>query len=107
MKRWTNLSKGQPSLRDAIHQVCMVEYPYKSHLSIASKSNEANTDRYLKKIKPRESFKNRLTASQQAKVNSRDNAGAAPETRFCSKYVLLNKDWRRIAMEIAFTDPQP
>lgn len=81
--------------------------PYKSHLSIASKSNEANTDRYLKKIKPRESFKNRLTASQQAKVNRRDNAGAAPETRFCSKYVLLNKDWRRIAMEIAFTDPQP
>ncbi len=27
--------------------------PYKSHLSIESKSNEANTDRYLKKIKPR------------------------------------------------------
>lgn len=26
---------------------------YKSHLSIESKSNEANADRYLKEIKPR------------------------------------------------------
>ncbi len=43
--------KRAASLWDAIHQVCRVD-PYKSHLSIESKSNEANTDRYLKKSKP-------------------------------------------------------
>lgn len=54
---------------------------YKSHLSIESKSNEANADRYLRTINPRvntaseKKLENRLTASQQAKVNNRDNAG--------------------------------